>query len=81
MAKLQPRYDKDEFAKRGQEVYERDVQPRLQPTDDGKFIAIDIETSAFETDWDDYTATEKLLVRNPDAQIWLVRAGNRAAYC
>ena len=67
MPKLHPRYDKDEFARRGQEVYDRDVKPQLLPNDDGKFVAIDIETSTFETDWDDYTATEKLLSRNPDA--------------
>ena len=80
MAILQPRYDKEEFARRGQEIYERDVRPQLQPADDGKFVAVDIETAAYEADWDDYTATERLLARNPDAQIWLVRVGHRAAY-
>lgn len=80
MAKLHPRYSKEEFARRGREIYERDVQPRLQLDDNGKFVAIDIETAAFEADWDDYTATERLLARNPDAQIWLARAGHRAAY-
>ena len=34
----------------------------------------------YEVDADDYTATERLLRRNPDAQIWLVRVGHRAAY-
>jgi hypothetical protein len=80
MTKLQPRYSKDEFARRGHEVYERDIRPRLVPEDDGKFVAIDIETGAYEADWDDYTATERLLTRKPDAQIWLARIGQRAAY-
>lgn len=80
MPALQPRYTKDEFARRGQEIYEREIRPQLKPDAEGKFVAIDIETGSYEIDPDDYTATERLLARNPAAQIWLVRAGDRAAY-
>jgi hypothetical protein len=80
MPALQPRYSKEEFARRGQEAYEREVVPRIGPADDGMFVAIDIETGAFELDVDDYTATERLLQRKPDAQIWMVRVGDCAAY-
>ncbi|MBA2447956.1 MAG: hypothetical protein H0V51_08025 [Chloroflexi bacterium] len=80
MAMLEPRYSKEEFAERGQTIYERDIRPRLPASDEGKFVAIDIETGAYELDADDYAATERLLVRHPDAQIWLCRAGHRAAY-
>jgi hypothetical protein len=80
MTALQPRYSKEEFARRGQEIYQRDVQPRVAPSDEGKFAAIDIETGMYEVDTDDYMATERLLRRNPEAQIWLVRVGHRAAY-
>jgi hypothetical protein len=31
-------------------------------------------------DEDDYTATERLLARVPNAQMWLARVGDRAAY-
>jgi hypothetical protein len=80
MATLQPRHSKDEFARRGQEIYERIVQPALRPDDDGKFVAIDIETGEYVSDTDDFTATERLLARKPDAQIWLVRVGHAATY-
>lgn len=80
MAALQPRYDKEEFARRGQTIYDRDIQPRVRPEDDGKFAAVDIETGAYEIDEDDYTATERLLARNGDAQIQLLRVGHRSAY-
>ena len=80
MAMLQPRYSKEEFARRGQEIYGRSVKPRVGPGDEGKFAAIDIETGMYEMDRDDYTATERLLRRNPEAQIWLVRVGDHAAY-
>ncbi len=42
-----PRYSKEEFARRGNEIYEREVQPHLNAQDAGKFVAIDIETGAF----------------------------------
>ena len=80
MAVLEPRYSKEEFAQRGQTIYERDIRPHLGAGDDGKFVAIDIETGAYELDRDDYTATERLLSRHPHAQIWLLRVGQRTAY-
>ncbi len=80
MQALKPRLSKEEFAHRGQLVYARDVQPRLTDDDDGKFAAVDIESGAFEIDGDDFAATERLLSRCPNAQIWLVRVGRRAAY-
>lgn len=75
-----PRYSKEEFARRGQEIYDHAIRPRVEPGNEGKFVAIDIETGAYEIDIDDYTATERLLARNPDAQIWLLRVGYRTAY-
>ena len=80
MPTLQPRYDREEFARRGQAAYEGTIRAQLVPEDAGKFVAIDIESGAFELDRDDFAATERLLARIPDAQIWLVRAGQPAAY-
>jgi hypothetical protein len=70
----------DDFSKRGQEIYDRNVHPGLRPDDQGKFVAIDIDSSVFELDHDDFTATERLLARQPQARIWLARVGQRAAY-
>jgi len=80
MAVRQARYSRDEFVQRGQEIYDRDVRPILRPDDKGRFVAIDIESASFEIDADDYTAIERLLKRKPDAQIWLARADEPAAY-
>jgi hypothetical protein len=80
MSALRPRYSKEEFARRGREIYQREIHPRLLPEDEGKFIAIDIDTGNYEIDADDYTAVERLLTRIPDAQSWLIRVGDRAAY-
>ena len=80
MAVLEPRYSKDEFARRGQLIYTRDIRAHLTTEDEGKFVAIDIETGAYEIHRDDYTATERLLGRHPSAQIWLLSVGHRTAY-
>ena len=80
MANVGPRYSKEEFARRGGEIYERDIRPRLGAADDGKFVAIDIETGEYEIDPDDFEATERLVTRRPGSQMWLVRVGHRAAH-
>ena len=80
MTVSEPRYSKDEFARRGHGIYDRDIRPHLGAGDDNKFVAIDIETGAYEIDLDDFTAAERLLGRHPTAQVWLMRVGHRTAY-
>ncbi len=43
-----PRYSKEEFARRGDEIYENQVRPQIEMGNYGKIVAIDIETGAFE---------------------------------
>jgi hypothetical protein len=77
MATTKRRYSKEEFARRGDAIYEKKVRPQLNPDDEGKFVAIDIETGEFEIDEDEMEAGDRLLARVPDAQIWMVRIGSR----
>jgi hypothetical protein len=77
MTALQPRHSKEEFARRGDEIYERDIRPKLKPGDKGKFVLIDIETGAYEIDTDEITASDRLLTRYPEAQVWMKRVGSR----
>jgi hypothetical protein len=79
MAVSQPRYSKEEFARRGDEIYERDICPHVEAGNEGKFIAIDIDTGAYEIDTDELVASDRLMARHPDAQIWLMRVGSRYA--
>jgi hypothetical protein len=80
MAGAHRRYSKEELARRGNALYASDVQPHLKATDNGKFVAIDIETSAYEIAVDELAACERLRSHVPDAQIWLVRIGSRYLY-
>lgn len=77
--KTQPRYSKEEFARRGDGIYEQELRPLLERAHEGKFVAIDIETGAYEVDGDELAASDRLLTRIPNAQIWLRRIGSRYA--
>jgi len=77
--KIQARYSKEEFARRGDAIYEKELCPVLEKDNDGKFVAIDIETGAYEVDDDELAASDRLLTRVPNAQIWLRRIGSRYA--
>ncbi len=79
MAVSQPRYSKEEFARRGDEIYERDIRPHVEASNTGKFVVIDLDTGAYEIDTDELVASDRLLARHPDAQIWLTRVGSRYA--
>jgi len=76
MAATKPRYSKEEFAQRGEAIYQRDIEPLVQGGDDGSFVAIDIETGKYEIDADETAASDRLLARVPNAQIWLRRIGS-----
>ena len=77
MPATQPRYSREEISQRGDAIYESDIRPSLKPDDDGTFVAIDVETGSYEIDEAELAASDRLLARLPNAQIWLVRIGSR----
>jgi len=78
MAIRQPRYSKEEFAQRGDRLYQTQIKSQIETGNDGKIVAIDIETGMFEIADDLMTASKSLSARLPDAQTWFVRIGHRA---
>jgi hypothetical protein len=78
MAIRQPRYSKEEFALRGDALYETEVRAKVEAGNHGKIVAIDIETGVFEVADELLTASKQLLARLPDAQTWFVRIGHPA---
>jgi hypothetical protein len=70
----------DELAGLGADIFERRVRPSLRPEDEGRFVAIDVETGDFEVDADDYAAVTRLRSRQPGADVWLMRAGYPTTY-
>jgi len=80
MSGLRIRYTPEKLALRALEVFDENVRPMLQPADDGKFVAIDVDSGAYVADVDDYSAVTRLRTSNPNAEIWLGRVGDIAAY-
>ena len=77
MAVRQPRYSKEEFAQRSDELYETQIRAQVEEGNHGKIVAIDLETGDFEVDASEIAACDRLEARHPDAQIWMVRIGSR----
>ncbi|MBW4440703.1 MAG: hypothetical protein KME10_05610 [Plectolyngbya sp. WJT66-NPBG17] len=88
MTVRQPRYSKEEFARRGNELYETQVRAALQMPpgsqveegNHGRIVAIDIETGACEVADTTIAATDRLYERYPDAQPWVIWIRHRAVY-
>jgi len=68
------------LARRGQALYEAGIRQQVEAGNEGKIVAIYIETGDFEV-WETIiVATDPLFERHPDAQPWTIRIGYRAVY-
>lgn len=76
----QPRYSMEEHVRRGEEIYEQQVRPQVEAENVGKIVAIDIETGDYAVAESVLSASNNLLARLPDAQIWCVRIGYSAVH-
>lgn len=77
MTALRRKYEKKEFARMGDALFEESIRSRLDAVDDDHFVAIDIESGEFEVDADERAASDRLHARLPTAQIWIRRKGSR----
>lgn len=80
MTVRQPRYSKEEFARRGNEIYESQVRTQVEAGNYGRIVAIDIETGAFEVADTPMVAVDRLYEQYPNAQPWVIRIGHRAVF-
>jgi peptide subunit release factor RF-3 len=76
----QRRYSKEEMARRGQALYESGIRQQVEAGNEGKIVAIDIETGDFEVGDTIVAVTDRLFERHPDAQPWGIRIGHRTVY-
>ena len=80
MTVRQRRYSKEEMARQGQELYELGIRQQVEAGNEGKIVAIDIETEDFEVGETMVAATDPLFERHPNAQPWEIRIGHSAVY-
>jgi hypothetical protein len=79
MGTTKRRYPKEEIARRGEAIFEEQIRPSVEGKNARHFLAIDIETGAYEIDESEMEACARLRTRFPDAQIWLRKVGSRSA--
>ena len=75
------RLSAEETARRGDEIYQRDVRPLVEADHHGEFVAIDVESGSWTIAGDLYDARQRLRAKQPDAiDVWLLRVGHRALH-
>jgi hypothetical protein len=65
----------EEFIRRGEEFFEREIRAKVAGEDPHRFLLIDVETGDFETDANEMAAFDRLHARRPDAQIYFRKVG------
>ena len=73
---IKPLLKKEACAMLGDQIYEKKLKS-IEKNHQGKFVAIDVQSGDFEIDTKEINATDRLLTRHPDSQIWLTRIGSR----
>jgi hypothetical protein len=76
MAPRQYKYSAEELARRGFEVYQKQVRPQLEEGNHGRIVAVDIDSGAFEVDDNRLVAETRLRARFPEAEIWYAQIGH-----
>jgi len=72
----EPRFSQEEFARRGEEIYDHEILPRMTPEDQGRVVAIEIESGDYEIGRNEVAAGERLRERHPESLFWFRRVGS-----
>lgn len=75
-----PTRPKEETARLGDEIYERDIRPHVEADHYGEIVAIDVDSGDFAVAENVTTAWERLVSEHPDGGFWFVRVGYPAVY-
>ena len=73
-------YSREEIARRGEELYDECIRPKVESEFDGKIVAIDIGSGDYETDDTTLPAVDRLRVRHSEAEIYVKRIGHESVY-
>ena len=58
-------YTKEEIARAGHEIYERDIRAAVEPDHDGRFLAVDVTTGRYEIADDELGAFDRAEEKTP----------------
>ena len=65
----------EETGRLGDEIYERDIRPQVEDAHYGRIVAINVDSGDYAIDDTGLAASERLLARDPSADIWCLRVG------
>lgn len=71
---------REETARIGKEIYERDIRHLVEADHHGEIVAIDIGSGSYALGKNAIAASDGLRSQYPDAQVWLMRVGHRTLY-
>jgi hypothetical protein len=71
---------KDEIARRGREIYERDIRADVERDHDGEFLVVDVATGDYTVGKDDQEVFKHAEAKNPEGLFYLMRVGRPAAH-
>lgn len=76
-----PSRPKEETARLGNEIYERDIRGQVESDHHGGVVAIDVDTGSWAIGDNVIAATDRLWKQYPDAyDIWCLRVGYRTLH-
>ena len=76
-----PTRPRDEIARLGDEVYERDIRPQVEVGHHGEYVANDDDSGSWAISNDLRAAAKRLRTQHPGAiDVWLLRVGYRALH-
>lgn len=68
-------YTSADIVRLGQELYERDIRPRVEMDHKGQFLALNVETGQYSMAADSLAALQQAKAEKPDAPVYLLRVG------
>ena len=68
---------REELSRRADEIYDTCIAPHMADKEPQWYVLIDIKTGAYEVDAREAAASDRLLARYPEAQVWMRRVGSR----
>ena len=72
-----PTRPKEEIARLGDEIYERDIRREVEADHHGEVVAIDVDSGDYAVAKNVVTAWERLVSRRPDGGFWFVQSAIR----
>lgn len=71
---------REETARLGKEIYERNIRHLVEVDHHGEVVAIDVGSGSYALGENAIAASKDLRAQHPGAQVWLMRVGHQALY-